>query len=118
MFLQALPVLFPFPLATPIHLKPFRNCSVSVSLPFPHRKYRLLIRYPITGVNVYIKDYGGVQGVDYMDSGHTMGMWNDTIAVLTSLGYEIGTCLAFSSLTTKHTHCFTLNRQKYQSGPI
>mgnify|MGYP007061299832 CR=1 FL=1 len=51
-------------------------------------------------MNVDIKDYGGVQGVDYMDPGRTIGLWNDTIAVLTSLGYEIGTCVIFPPKTT------------------
>lgn len=43
-----------------------------------------------TWCDYHIPDYGGVTGVDYLDSGHKYGIWNDTIAILQALGYEVG----------------------------
>lgn len=36
-------------------------------------------------------DYGGVDGVTYLDWEHYVGLWNTTVAILTSLGWTTGT---------------------------
>ena len=35
-------------------------------------------------------DYGGINGVEYLDSGRHFGLFNDTIAALKAVGYEVG----------------------------
>ena len=44
------------------------------------------------GVFVDMVDYGGpdLSGVAYLDAAKTMGVWNETIALLEALGYEAG----------------------------
>jgi len=37
-------------------------------------------------------DYGGINGVEYLDSGRHFGLFNDTIAALKAVGYEAGKC--------------------------
>lgn len=56
------------------------------------------------GVTVRTYDYGGVSAVGYLDDGHILGMWNTTIAILTQLGWTVGSffchcCCAMIVLT-------------------
>jgi len=51
-----------------------------------------------------------------MDASRTIGGWNDTIAVLTSLGYEIGTAWLLPS-QHKLTHCFSFWKKVKISEP-
>ena len=103
------------------NLPHFFPCSFRLLFPFsPANEKRLTGSFPQTGVNVDIKDYGGVQGVDYMDPGRTIGLWNDTIAVLTSLGYEIGKYFPLLPPPPQQmvTNRLNGNRQEYQSRTV
>lgn len=45
----------------------------------------------VPGVNVRYVDYGGVDGVTYVDTMHFIGLWNTTVDILTRLGWTVGT---------------------------
>jgi hypothetical protein len=44
------------------------------------------------GVSVRYLDYGGVDGVTYLDDAHTAGIWNETVYLLEALGWQAGAC--------------------------
>jgi lysophospholipase-3 len=41
-------------------------------------------------VDIRYVDYGGVDGVAYLDDDHSVGIWNSTIYLLEALGWEVG----------------------------
>lgn len=46
--------------------------------------------YNTPGVEVSYIDYGGVDGVTYIDDWGYLGMWNTTVKIMTSLGWTVG----------------------------
>jgi hypothetical protein len=49
-------------------------------------------RRVVAGVSVGILDYGGVDGVAYLDDEHSVPIWNETIYLLEALGWQVGAC--------------------------
>jgi hypothetical protein len=44
----------------------------------------------VLGVEVTYIDYGGVDGVTYLDDWGFFGMWNTTVKIMTALGWTVG----------------------------
>lgn len=70
---------------------PFINCWYEqMALHLDPRTGR---SFSTPGVNIRYIDYGGVDGVTYLDDWHEIPMWNETVYLFEALGWEVGKSL-------------------------